>query len=243
MSKPIRGPDFDARVLELWQKHNNARYVAQLLGVSVNTVYRSLHSSGVHHHQRPHVGELRTSNCNTRYCPALVMLLYEQCGMSVPQISETTGISVPGAWSVVCARRNSKAGYKFVHRSCEVCGRRFKTTQGHRTTCYKCFPRTKHINHRKRARAFGVEFDPTITLDALIERDGNTCQICGKPCDAADLSWGHVGPLYPSIDHIVPMSTGGNHTWDNVQLTHLMCNIRKSNKVVNSNAEEQSTSD
>ena len=243
MPKPIRGPDFDARVLELWQKHNNARYVAQLLGVSVSTVYRSLRSSGIHQHTRPYSGELRTSNCNTRYCPALVMLLYEQCGMLVPQISETIGISVAGAWSVVCARRNSKAGYKFVHRSCEVCGRRFYTSQEYRTVCYGCLPRAKHINHRKRARAFGVQFDPTITLDGLIERDKNTCAICGKKCDINDKRWKHVGPLYPSIDHIVPMSMGGNHTWDNVQLTHLLCNVRKGNKVVNANAEEQSTSD
>lgn len=34
-----------------------------------------------------------------------------------------------------------------------------------------------------------------------------------------------------SIDHIRPLSKGGTHTWDNVQLAHLKCNIKKGNRV------------
>jgi 5-methylcytosine-specific restriction endonuclease McrA len=39
--------------------------------------------------------------------------------------------------------------------------------------------------------------------------------------------------LYPSIDHIVPLAKGGNHTWNNVQLAHHYCNTLKRDKVVN----------
>ena len=41
-----------------------------------------------------------------------------------------------------------------------------------------------------------------------------------------------AGNSYPSIDHIIPVSRGGTHTWDNVQLAHRYCNSIKSNKLV-----------
>lgn len=82
-------------------------------------------------------------------------------------------------------------------------------------------------NHRKRARDRGVTYEAGITLKKLMERDNNVCQICGEPCDKHDLRWGYSGPFYPSIDHIKPMSKGGSHTWDNVQLAHMICNSNK----------------
>ena len=40
------------------------------------------------------------------------------------------------------------------------------------------------------------------------------------------------GPMYPSIDHIIPMSKGGGHIWSNVQVAHIICNSIKSDKAV-----------
>ena len=37
------------------------------------------------------------------------------------------------------------------------------------------------------------------------------------------------GNNYPSIDHVIPVSKGGTHTWDNVKLAHRHCNTMKSN--------------
>lgn len=72
-------------------------------------------------------------------------------------------------------------------------------------------------------------FDPNIiTLKKLVERDGLKCAICGKVCDWNDHSWSkYSGPMYPSIDHIVPMAKGGPHTWENVQVAHIICNSEK----------------
>ena len=39
-----------------------------------------------------------------------------------------------------------------------------------------------------------------------------------------------VGKNYPSIDHIVPLSWGGLHSWANVQLAHHGCNTAKGAK-------------
>lgn len=83
-------------------------------------------------------------------------------------------------------------------------------------------------SHRHRAVKFGCVYDSSVTLAKLIKRDGLRCALCGKMCDPNDHSWSeYSGPMYPSIDHIVPMSKGGGHVWDNVQVAHIICNSEK----------------
>lgn len=48
---------------------------------------------------------------------------------------------------------------------------------------------------------------------ALFARDGNSCQYCGGLAD--------------SIDHVMPRSRGGAHTWDNVAAACRPCNLAK----------------
>ena len=62
----------------------------------------------------------------------------------------------------------------------------------------------------------------------VFERDDWLCGLCGEPVDK-DLAW--PDPTSASLDHIIPLSRGGAHTLDNVQLAHLVCNIRKNNQV------------
>jgi len=88
-----------------------------------------------------------------------------------------------------------------------------------------------HGHHRKRARKHGVEYIPGITLEKLVNRDGLTCALCGGLCDWNDKRYGDCGPLYPSIDHITPISKGGAHTWDNVQVAHFECNSAKRDRL------------
>jgi 5-methylcytosine-specific restriction endonuclease McrA len=55
------------------------------------------------------------------------------------------------------------------------------------------------------------------------------CALCGKPIDKT-LKTPH--PMSAEVDEIIPISKGGSPTdRDNVQLTHRVCNQRKSNKV------------
>ena len=79
-----------------------------------------------------------------------------------------------------------------------------------------------------RAKLHGAPAEIGVTLPKLIQRDGLTCKICGLPC----FYWGdNLADLYPSMDHIVPISKGGGHTWKNVQVAHRLCNINKSDKI------------
>ena len=56
-----------------------------------------------------------------------------------------------------------------------------------------------------------------IELPLLAERDGWCCHICKGPVTHRD--W--------SMDHLVPVSAGGDHTYQNVALAHRSCNSRR----------------
>lgn len=97
---------------------------------------------------------------------------------------------------------------------------------------------------RKRANSKGDrrirrmhKIDKSITLKKLYMRDGGKCWICGDKCDFNDCERDAngnfiVGITYPSIDHVYPISKGGQHSWDNVRLAHHYCNTLKNDKVV-----------
>jgi hypothetical protein len=75
--------------------------------------------------------------------------------------------------------------------------------------------------HARRARIAGSQ---RIRSIEIYERDGWLCGICGAPVEAARKA---PDPLSPTLDHIVPLSRGGEHSRLNVQCAHLGCNSRK----------------
>lgn len=126
-----------------------------------------------------------------------------------------------------------------VERICEcaVCGKKFSTYNKTARTCskecseiYRKKARAKRREKRKRMNGQYEQID----LKELFKRDKGVCHICGGVCDYNDfvLKDGAkvVGGNYPSIDHIVPLSIGGSHTWDNVGLAHMRCNARRGTK-------------
>ena len=81
--------------------------------------------------------------------------------------------------------------------------------------------------HVRRAIAAGADvIDRTITISKLLERDNYTCAICGIKISQ---DWESRSAM-PSIDHIMPLSLGGQHSWDNVRAVHLGCNNSKAGK-------------
>lgn len=108
---------------------------------------------------------------------------------------------------------------------CASCGCVFHSKWKSKKYCDECAQLQRHCDHKVRAKKYGVEYDSSITLDSLIKRDNNICQICGEQCDKNDNRWNNgIGPLYPTIDHVIAMVNGGSHTWANVQLAHAYCN-------------------
>ena len=116
---------------------------------------------------------------------------------------------------------------------CSACGRRFRDANPSKLYCSsRCKNASRAAGYSARAKRFGVECDPSITLDAALRRFGYTCYLCGKTCTKEDKSWGSFGRDYPTIDHVIPMSKGGSHTWDNVRIACGECNSIKGAKII-----------
>lgn len=62
----------------------------------------------------------------------------------------------------------------------------------------------------------------------LAVRDGTDCGICGRP---VDMNLSRADSLEcSSVDHIIPRARGGSHDPANLQLAHLVCNMRKADQ-------------
>ena len=70
---------------------------------------------------------------------------------------------------------------------------------------------------RRRAMQKGAAVVETIKLDVLFERDGRRCHLCRKK----------MLRKHASVDHLIPLSQGGDHSWVNVALAHHSCNARR----------------
>lgn len=81
--------------------------------------------------------------------------------------------------------------------------------------------------HARRAAMRGVRYE-VIDSHELAVRDGWKCHLCGGDVPQG-LNWwdDDTRRLYPTVDHVIPLSKGGAHTWDNVKLAHFYCNSSK----------------
>jgi len=74
---------------------------------------------------------------------------------------------------------------------------------------------------RKSAERNGERFDP---MDVLV-RDGWRCQLCGKKLNPKHR--GSYRDDAPELDHIIPLSQGGEHSKRNTQCACRKCNLAK----------------
>lgn len=109
---------------------------------------------------------------------------------------------------------------------CKVCGKPFIANNMKQKCCSEECSR-KNTNKNKDNRIYrNGKPDNSITLTKLYMRDAGECKLCGKQID---FDCDSNSDDYPSIDHIKPLSKGGTHTWDNVQLACRRCNYLKGN--------------
>lgn len=118
--------------------------------------------------------------------------------------------------------------YKLTHMVCNECGNIFTAKKLRDAYCStEC--RNKHnnryheIKRRHRIRENG-KIEYSISLTRLAKRDNHICYLCG--CKV-DMNADKNADAYGSIDHVIPVSKGGTHTWNNVRLAHRGCNTKK----------------
>lgn len=65
----------------------------------------------------------------------------------------------------------------------------------------------------------------------ILLRTAEQCALCGGYIDK---SLKYPNPMSASVDHVIPVKRGGKSTLDNLQVTHLICNLNKGAKIVTS---------
>ena len=127
--------------------------------------------------------------------------------------------------------------------TCGICGKKFKRVNGFgRIQKLYCSEECQHIQQERKRQAANRHHDRrlnkcrvndrTISVQKLYQRDGGICWICGGMTDPEDRKIREDGTIvcgerYPSIDHVIPISRGGNNVWDNVRLAHRGCNTAR----------------
>lgn len=122
---------------------------------------------------------------------------------------------------------------------CAVCGNITIRPKYCSDACFR-----KAQNHRseinKRAKLKHAYTGENISLHELFIRDNGVCYLCGGECKWSDyVQRGDAfiaGNDYPSVDHVIPLTKGGLHAWNNVRLAHRHCNTIKSDKLIPSHS-------
>lgn len=118
---------------------------------------------------------------------------------------------------------------------CPVCG---EATFRNKYCSVDCAKKAdnKRRDFSRRVKLMSAMVDKDITVEGLYRRDGGTCYLCGRKCNFEDYTVKDgafiVGDWYPSIDHVIPLTKGGLHSWNNVMLAHHRCNSEKSDKTI-----------
>lgn len=113
-------------------------------------------------------------------------------------------------------------------RQCRFCGQAFMPIGKHSRFCtVSCKKTLDNLNkgHRRRSRIGTGTVNPYEVFD----RDGWRCQLCGinTPRDLR----GTTDPRAPELDHVVPLSLGGAHSYENTQCSCRSCNGLKGAKL------------
>lgn len=134
---------------------------------------------------------------------------------------------------------SSSCKWKADHRQTLTCARCQGPRPLYKTYCDECARelmrearrKCKHNStgsHRRRARHYGVPYE-TVNSAVVYERDNWICHICGEPIDRT-VKYPH--PRSKSIDHVLPLSKGGSHSYNNIKAAHFWCNSMKSDHII-----------
>ena len=117
----------------------------------------------------------------------------------------------------VCVKRYSKTpSGKFAHKKAN---KKYNKTP----KAKDIFRKSSHVRRALLKNATIEDFSPT----EIFERDNYVCQLCGCKTSLRYRITYH--PKRTTLDHIIPLSLGGDHSRMNTQCACHKCNIEKSN--------------
>ena len=127
-----------------------------------------------------------------------------------------------------CSSAANRRAYS-AERTCSVCGQPFTATAPNDVFCSEACrhraTRQREEDKRRRRRAMtGDHRESKLSLSKVYTEAEGVCSICGLPvplaCECND-GWSRTR------DHIIPISQGGAHSYNNCQLAHRICNSAK----------------
>jgi len=135
---------------------------------------------------------------------------------------------------------DTKVRVSYNHK-CRECGKHYTNNYKRSAGCSdKCKGRYSNrrdeTNRRNKLRENG-KIDWDISVERLSKRDKGLCYLCKSKTNLNDYTYDSngyfiAGDYYPSVDHVLPVSKGGTHTWDNIKLAHRICNSLKSDNSI-----------
>jgi predicted nucleic acid-binding Zn ribbon protein len=163
------------------------------------------------------------------------MRQYKAEGHTMGEVAEKFGVC-EGTAQLICKGINPQKATppRSEPHPCPVCG---EITDKPKYCSDACRKKAGYINQntRRRLKLQNALVDDDITLRGLFIRDSGRCYICGEQCDWEDHGYNGnhfiAGHYYPTIDHVVPLSKGGEHSWSNVKLAHFSCNSAKGARI------------
>jgi hypothetical protein len=194
--------------------------------------------------QRPF--ERRQNGNGYSYCPSCVPALTAQWNGtgSAPDFAARPCAQCGVMWTPVFGERGNTCGnascvkvrpdvpsrYRFKSSaltSCENCDVPCRTPKNGQPLCNRCrFIKRGLARNRAMARRYAAEkAGDDISWRELGERDGWRCHICNRKVQKR--AGTAKQPRGATVDHIVPLTDDGLHTWDNVALAHRECNTSR----------------
>jgi len=150
------------------------------------------------------------------------------CGNQIPFLSTSKTCSSECRYLLIGEQqRGKKKPNPEIQKNC-ICGRLFTAYRHRRSLCDVCAHARSRGRIERRAKTLGVPYVRGITPTQVFMRDGWRCQLCGikTPKNLR----GTYKANAPEMDHIIPLSKGGGHLWENVQCACRSCNAKKSNR-------------
>jgi 5-methylcytosine-specific restriction endonuclease McrA len=175
----------------------------------------------------------RWAELNDRIVSAVYAGYCERCGqafVSRRQRAHCSERCVRAAWYAA----HPAASIAPATRICPICRREFFPSEAAAMQSRLCSPacidkarRAHQRVHKQKRRAAerGVHAEAVDPIK-VFDRDGWRCQLCGIRTPKAKR--GTCKPDAPELDHIIPLSKGGEHTYRNTQCACRRCNGAKS---------------
>lgn len=126
-------------------------------------------------------------------------------------------------WCVCdCGERASISAATLKAGRARSCGCRSPFRSTHHQSRTRGYKRAHAALRRARRRCAKSGY---VNIDAILERDGWRCYICGTHTPVS--LRGHKDRNSPEVDHIQPLSRGGAHSSENLACICLYCNHQK----------------